>query len=240
MSEELGNAMGMGVNIGGSIDVFITVLIWTLVVGSLAAVGFIVWFFKQFKIRAEVTEIASNGRTVYYDKVREVNDKNGDTGWKFLKTKGTARKKKQIPKPENEYVDLISNGQKFCRFVKNGDVIKPWHPVFSRDKLADTNVMTRDERIATVDELERANKDYTKTNGWDVINRAIPIVAVLIIFVGSIVFFGEIGDILQEITEKSSSVLAEVGESNERIAEAMEELTGDNETTGEEDREVPI
>lgn len=228
------------VDVASGVDVFLTALIYIVIIGVFAAVFFTVYMFRQYNIRAEITEITSNGRLVYNDKIRNYNNKDGQGGWRFLKSKSIGNKKKRIDEPSSKYIDLLKNGQKFCRFYKIGDTYTPWHPNFSDDNETinvDTDVMSINERVALVDELQAANSNYTKTNAWDVLNKALPIFAVLILFIGAIIFFDQVGQTLVDVTAEAGRVISESSESNTRLANALEILLESNDASS--GREVP-
>jgi hypothetical protein len=234
----------------------LNMLVWiglAVVIMGLVAVG--VWLRSFSKIKAEVTEILSNdSRKTYVDKIRPVKDKKGRSGWQFFKTKSlVGGKSRVITEPPYKYIDLLSNGVKFVRFVKIGDELHPWHPNFDLKEVKDkegklaqvlndvrTQALNTNEREAYLYEMQRAN-EYGGVSGWQLLEKAMPFIALVMIVFGGVILFDEVSNNLTEQQELVNNELRRTQEINLRVAESLERvglILGGNSSSFDSDQSI--
>lgn len=217
----------------------LNILVWiglAIVITGLVAIS--VWLRSFSKIKAEITEILSNdSRKTYVDKIRPIKDKKGRSGWQFFKTKSlVGGKSRIITEPPYKYIDLLSNGVKFVRFVKIGDELHPWHPNFDIKEVAGDNgeisqalkdvktqALSTNEREAYLYEMQRAN-EYGSFSGWQLLEKALPFITLLMVVFGGVILFDQVSTNLAEQQDLVNTALERNQNTNIRVAESLERV----------------
>ena len=164
-----------------------------------AVAGGILYYFKyisSFNIIVEIMDKTSGNNIIRRDKARQYKDKTGMSGWQFMSTKAPKSKSKKIvDEPDSRYVDITKNGKKYCRFIRmDEDVYTPWHPNIPNrsQETFQTESLQSHERTSLIYQLNQSESKYAKKTVWEMLERAFPIIVIMLMLVGGLMLFDNI------------------------------------------------
>lgn len=210
----------MAFNIAGTISAIGTMAVVILVVGVVGLIVFWWWQVTQYKFLVIVREVVNNRTIVSHDKARRVRDKDGNYWWKLLKEKA------KIPEPGAEAIETTVKGKKFCEFYKLDEAgyfpiksKKGWlaienkvdHTRFKSFFADGFEPLTTNQRSMWLHEMREA-ESYKKLGKNELIAKAIPYIALILILLILLLFAGEF--------------FTPLFEHNERIAAQNEKIYG--------------
>ena len=213
--------------IGASSTLADTILYIVLAI-VIILIGAIIWYVMSFKYKVRVREIV-RGRMLVKDDVAKAfkNKKNGTVWWKLLKYK------RVVPEPPTDCVDITNKGKKVTEYFRTGDdqfipiSVKFDYEAFKGQgfKPYDTN-----QRSMLVQEHREA-EDYKKKSLGDKLMAIFPFIAVIMILIVFMLFFGEVVAPTKELAQSNQAMadkLIETWGLMENIVLEREQLQNDD------------
>jgi len=193
---------------------FMDSILWIVMLLAVGFVAFVFWQLAKYKIKLVVRKLARGRTVVKLDKARVVKDKNGVVWWKFLKHKS------KVAEPPSDCIDIDSKGKQFCEFyqldastfVPMKDIIEEHDLHEGRFKLFEP--LTTQQRALYTHEL-MVSDSYKQPNKSELIAKAIPYVALVLILTIFMLFFKEAASPIIEVGQKYIDGFDEI---NDRLA----------------------
>jgi hypothetical protein len=186
------------------VSVIITALLWIVGIGIVILIGFIAYMESQFKHKVIIKTIVHGTTGVRIDKAREITKKDGTTWWKIRKMK------REITEPPRQYLDIDEKGKFFIEFIQidGGDLI-PTKSTFEvgegKDFAIKTQSFAPSQRQIVVSQAVKSERDRKKSIG-EILQQAIPIMAVILILVLFMIFFETAVNPMIEVGDKYVAV----------------------------------
>ena len=203
-----------------------TILYILLTAVTIGVIGFI-WYVLSFKFKIRVRESVKGRTIIKDDRAKIVKDKRtGSIYWKLLKYK------RRIPEPPSDCVDISVKGKKLVEYFRTGD--DQFIPIkvnfdYQNFKESGFRPYNTNQRSLLVQEHREAN-DYKKKSLSDMFMTIFPFVAVIMILVVFMLFFGEVVAPMKELSSSNQAFMTksfEVWESMEDIILEREQLQND-------------
>lgn len=224
----------------GGFDLLMSVLTWIIILAVVGVIAFWFWQMSQYKTRVIIKDVVKNRIIVIPDKARRVKDKNGNMWWKLLKCKD------KIPEPSPEAIEIDIKGKKWCEFFRLEGV--GYFPSKSKkgylsiggkidEKLfkdlfvSGSEPFTTQQRALYINELREA-EEYKRISKHDLIARAIPYVALVLILSVFMLFFSEAVQPMVSVGDKYVSATEKLDQAFEKLDSA---INNRQYITGEED-----
>jgi len=225
---------------GSMIDMLLLGIIVILLAGLVfGIIAFIRWILK-YNIRVELLYPKSNGYKRVSDKVKEVKTKEGKTVWEFLKTRGLKNKPIRIKPPSNQYIDINKRGKDVCSFeMINSDTPIPIHPKVKDpdEETLKVSTVSSDDRSYIIDDIESTNALYKDNSISEIISKAMPYIAIVIIVFSMVIFLDQFVETQSQIINKVDSTVDKFVEIHESQQELMKDLTKMKQGTTTKDNE---
>ena len=199
------------------IDQILSMLVWVLGSTALGVIGWFLYDEMQFKHKAIVKQNDKGMSLTKIIKVREIRDKDGSLWWKL---KGY---KENIPRPPNQCIVIDHKGRFISHFYElDGGELKPM--IDKGDKeILDSHAVTTSQRQIIVNQLLKVQRQKGKS--WvDLAYYAVPIMAVVMIIVVFLVFFGEAVQPLANLGNTNNQLLEQAN----RILQRAEDISCGN------------
>jgi len=190
-------------------------------------VGALIWYVMSFKYKVRVKEIV-RGRMLVRDDMGKPwkNKKNGTIWWKLLKYRRT------IPEPPTDCVDITNKGKKVTEFFRTGD--DQFIPIsvefdYEAFKGQGFKPYNTNQRSMLVQEHREA-EDYKKKTWGDKLMQLFPFIAVIMILIVFMLFFGEVVAPTKELAQSNQAMAEKLIESwgkMENIVLEREQLQND-------------
>lgn len=201
------------------IDMILNVLFWVLGLGALGMIGFFAFLEMQFKHKAIIKKVTNSVKSTYIDKFKIVNDKKtGITTWVLKKNKIS------IPPAPNECIELDDKGRYFVQYYQldGGELIpgKDGFDLSDVDKKASLiskiQPFTHSQRQIMVNQYTKSQSNKKKS--WtDMLVGAAPIMAIILILVVFMIFYG---DVVEPTVELADANIA----ASERLADSLKSI----------------
>lgn len=200
----------MAFDILGTIGTITTIIITIVVTGTIGVIAFWLYQMSKYNIIVVIREVIKGRTYIHTDKARRIKDKKNNYWWKLLK------EKVKLPEPPSESVEVTGKGKKFAEFFKYKD--SGYFPSKATAGYTNINVsfdeeefkkkseegfepLTTQERALYVHEILEAEK-YKKASTSELIAKAIPYIALVMIMTVLLLFGGEFFKPLMEHNEK--------------------------------------
>ena len=199
------------------IDAIITGVAWIVGLAFVAVVGWFIYDEMQFKHKCIVRQEDDGSSLTRVVKTREVVDKDGSHWWKL---KGF---KEKIPRPPNNCIYLDNKGRFIAKFFQlDGGELKPVIDT-SFGKVLDEHAITVSQRQIIVNQLLKVQRTKGKT--WlELAYWAVPIMAVAMILIIFMIFFGEAVQPLVNLGNTNNELLTQAN----RILQRAEDISCGN------------
>lgn len=220
----LGSALGItGNTVSGAVSGLTQAVIWIIGILILCGIVWLILWWTSFKFRVRIREIV-NGRTIISeDRAKRIKDRNGTYWWKLRKLRT------KMPEPPSECIDINKKGKKILELFRaddgsfipisvNFDYTKWKKEEFDSKKVEAFKPFSSNQRTMYVHEL-RESETYKKKKLGEVLMALAPYIAVVLILVVFMLFFGE--------------VVKPIGSLSEGLTEASKELKSASDTLSE-------
>lgn len=212
----------MAFDVMGTVNAIGTMAMVILALGVVGLITFWIWQVTQYKYLVIVREVVNNRTIISHDKARRIRDKDGNFWWKLLK------EKVKIPEPGAEAIETTSKGKKFCEFYKLDEAgffpvksKKGWaaienkidHVRFKTYFADGFEPLTTNQRGMWLHEMREA-ESYKKMSKNELIAKAIPYIALILILLILLLFAGEFFTPLFQHNER-------IAAQNERLYESF-------------------
>lgn len=226
------------VDVAGTLDIVTTAIISIVVIGTLSVLLFWVWQVTRYKTLVIIRDVVKGRSIIMTDKARRIKDKNSNYWWKLLK------EKVRIPEPPEECIETTSKGKKFAEFFKLKD--SGYFPAKStngyvsvrsqitEDMFKDRMVegfepLTTQERALYTYELKESEK-YKQASRSEMIAKAIPYVALILILTVLLLFAGEFFSPLFEQQQKMETLQQMTWEKIEGVIDKLDMVIDDKQS----------
>lgn len=206
-------------------DLLFTVIIWILVICVIGVLAFWLWQTSRYNIKVRIKDVVNDRAITLDDKARRVRDKDGIYWWKLLKAKV------RIPEPSPLAIDIDNKGKKRCDFFRLED--SGYFPakstkgylaitgvidqrLFTNTEIQGSEPFTTQQRALYINEL-RESENYKRTSKSDLIAKAIPFIALVLILSIFMLFF-------QETVQPIIQVGNQYVEASEKLSETVGKL----------------
>lgn len=209
--------IGIETDIGGittrAMSGVASVVLWGLLILGIAVILVFVWYILSFKHKVRVKKIVK-GRVLIIDDKARVVKKDGVTWWKLAKLK------QKVSPPPDEAIDITRKGKLVTEAYMTKDNRLVWiNNVMDvegfKEELdamdGDYRMFTGEERALYAQELREAEA-YKKNSIAQMLTAAAPYIAIIMIFVLFLLFFGRV---MEPANEMGASLV--------RAAEAQRE-----------------
>lgn len=229
----------MVVEVNTIIDQVVTSLAWIL---GLAAIGIGVWFvamMSRYKHTVIVREVLNKRKIITVDKFMVWTDpKTGIEWYKLLKFK------QQIPVAPQESLEMTRKGKMFCEVYRlpSGEFI------FIKDETKDIDHISNDDNFKPITSSQRViqyhlyeSKMKFKRKNWkDLIIPIVGLVALTIIVVALMAFWGDLAKPVLEMGDKVAGMMNQQAEITESLKEIIQkEQVLDGEITNVKTEQAP-
>jgi len=197
----------MAIDIMGGVDVITTSILVILVLSLVGVIGFWLWQNSQYKMLVIIRQVIRGRSIVRTDKARTIKDKDGNTWIKLYKTKI------RLPEPAPESIELTSKGKKFFELFELEDSgyfpsegVKGYLCIktkideksFYNNTVKGMEPLTTQQRALYIHELKES-ESYKKLNKSELMMRALPYIAVVMIITVFLLFFNEAASPILEV-----------------------------------------
>ena len=174
------------------IGTIIVTLLWVFGFGIIGLLGFIVHNNSKYKIDVIVKEVNNGTKLTAFDKAKEIQV-DGDATWWYLK-----KAKTKIPPPPSQCVEISPKGKKVVQLYKidGGEYVpaKDGFDFSDKDKteklLSKIQPFTASQRQMLVSQQRKSLANVKQTMG-EILAKAMPYMAMTMIIVCFLLFFGE-------------------------------------------------
>jgi len=174
------------------IGMIITGVLWTFVLGIFILLGIIINNEIKYKNRVIIKEVHNGMKLTNFDKAREIVKEDGTVWWKLRKAKA------EIPPPPNECIEVDKKGKKVIQLyrIDGGEYIPAKDGFDLKDKGLTQRIInaiqpfTASQRQMLVNQ-HRKSVSNLKSSLSDMISKALPYMAAVMLVVMFMLFFGE-------------------------------------------------
>lgn len=214
-----------------------------LIIILLAVIGLIIFFVLRilsYNIRVVIRDVVKGRHIITYDKAKRHKDKIGNYWWILLKEKA------KIPEPPAECIETTNKGKKFIELFKLKD--SGYFPAkrtdgyvairstigekdFSDRYVEGFEPLTTQDRALMAHEFREAEK-YKRANKSELIAKAIPYVALILILTVLLLFAGEFFNPLFENQQRMEQLQAETWQKISITIDKLDKIIDDEQVIG--------
>lgn len=205
---------------GGTVDTILMVFLWLFALGVLLMIYMALKKYMSYNITVEIKGSNNSKAIVRIDKARIYTKKSNQTVLELLRTKKN-RKHIELEVPNDNYFDVMSRGNRYLRLkMIDSDNYLPWHPSIKElgEEEEKRFIMPSDQRNLLVSEFENADRLNPRRGLLAMLERAFPIITVILCIFGLVIFMDTATDSFGTITSGASEALKSVEKiENQRI-----------------------
>lgn len=212
---------------GATLDYIIWGIILLVGTGVVAGLFILVRWLLKFDKEVTLLYPNSSGFKWVKDKAKEEKTPQGNTFWRFLKTKGPKNKPLRIKPPTKEYIDINKRGKDCCMFeMVSPDSPVPIHPTVKdpETKTLKESTISPDDRAWMISDIQDTNELHKDRSFAAVLEKALPIFAVVITVIMLVIFLNQFTESQSEIAGKVDSTMDKFVEVQKNQQEMMTQL----------------
>lgn len=205
-----------------------TILLWTAVMTVIIAVGGVIALMiyrKGFNYKIQIRRVVNGRKLISEDRGRIITD--GDKN-KWLKRLKAPRSQKLMPLPPEEAQELDMKGT--IHVIANLDEKGNYQFVTDNTDMSSLDTLNSNQRLALTSQIKKAQS--RKSFKWQ---EHIPLItsalALVIIIISFMVFFGEVLEPIQEL----GGYIVTASASFEKVSERLESLENNIQQLADED-----
>jgi hypothetical protein len=194
MADELTSIIGK-IDVGGAVSGITTAVIYILILLAIIGIMWFIFYWLSFKFPVTIRDIANNRQIIGKDLAKRIKDRNGVYWWKLR------RLREKIPEPPSECIDVNKKGKKSLELFRADDgSFIPIEVKFNYTEWKKTQLLNKatesfkpfgsNQRTMYVHEL-RESETYKKKKLSDTLMAIAPYIAIVLILVIFMIFFGE-------------------------------------------------
>lgn len=224
MAEDLGSMLGISGNtVSGAVSGLTEAIIWLMIILAICGLMWLFFWWTSFKFRIRIREIINGRQIVSEDRAKRKKDRDGIYWWKLRKLRV------KIPEPPSECIDINRKGKKVLELFRADDgsfipiSVNFDYTAWKKEQLDSKKVeafkpFSSNQRAMYVHEL-RESETYKKKKLGEILMGLAPYIAIVLILVIFMLFFGE--------------VVKPIGSLSEGLTEASKELKSASDTLSE-------